>query len=110
YAFALPGLPSDIVNGSVTNRNELGGFIRLEQDITKWSTLAFRYDYYTPDTSISDDGRHTLAVVGVAHFTRQLQLMLEYNHFIDNVRASSSAPEPNKLGDVLSTVFQVRYP
>jgi hypothetical protein len=110
YAFALPGLPSDIVNGSVTNRNELGGFIRIEQDITHWSTLAVRYDYYTPDTSISDDGRHTFAVVGVAHFTRQLQLMLEYNHFIDNVRASSSAPEPNKLGDVLSTVFQVRYP
>ena len=110
YAFALPGLPSDIINGSVTNRNELGGFIRVEQDITKWSTLAVRYDYYTPDTSISDDGRHTFAVVGVAHFTRQLQLMLEYNHFIDNVRASSTAPEPNKLGDVLSTVFQVRYP
>lgn len=110
YAFALPGLPSDIVNGSVTNRNELGGFARIEQDITQWSTLAVRYDYYSPDTSISDNGRHTFAVVGVAHFTRQLQLMLEYNHFIDNVRASSTTPEPNKLGDVLSTVFQVRYP
>lgn len=108
-ALALPGLPSDIVNGSVTNRNEIGGFIRVEQDFTRWATLGVRYDFYSPDTSISDDGRHTIGVVGVAHFTRQLQLMVEYDHVIDNVRPSGS-PEPNKLGDVLSTVFQVRYP
>jgi hypothetical protein len=108
-ALALPGLPSDIVNGSVVNRNEIGGFIRVEQDFTRWATLGVRYDYYSPDTSISDDGRHTIGVVGVAHFTRQLQLMVEYDHIIDNVRPSGS-PEPNKLGDVLSTVFQVRYP
>jgi Phosphate-selective porin O and P len=111
YSFALPGLPSDIVNGSVTNRNEFGWFARIEQDITRWATLAFRYDFYTPDTSISTNGRGTEAVVGVAHFTKQLQLMLEYNHFTDDVHSTApGTPIPYKQGDVFSGVFQVRYP
>ena len=111
YSFALPGLPSDIVNGSVTNRNEFGWFARIEQDITRWATLAFRYDFYTPDTSISTNGRGTEGVVGVAHFTKQLQLMLEYNHFTDNVHSTApGTPIPYKNGDMFSGVFQVRYP
>jgi hypothetical protein len=112
-ALGLPGLPtpaSNIPGGSVTNRDEIGGFIRLEQDITRWSTLAFRWDYYSPDYSITNSARNTFAVVGVAHFTRQLQLMVEYNKFVDNVRASNATPYPDKEGDVLSTVLQVRYP
>ena len=111
YSFALPGLPTDIVNGSVVNRNEFGWFARIEQDITRWATLAFRYDFYTPDTSIALNGRSTEAVVGVVHFTKQLQLMLEYNHFTDNVHSTApGTPVPYKQGDVFSGVFQVRYP
>jgi Phosphate-selective porin O and P len=111
YSFALPGLPTDIINGSVTNRNEFGWFARIEQDITRWATLAFRYDFYTPDTSIALNGRSTEAVVGVAHFTKQLQLMLEYNHFTDNVHSTApGTPVPYKQGDVFSGVFQVRFP
>ena len=109
YSFALPGLPSDIVNGSVTNRNEFGWFARIEQDITKWATLAIRYDFYTPDTSQGTDGRSTEAVTAIANFTKQLKLMVEYNHFTDNVHAPGSAI-PYKNGDLLSTVLQVRYP
>jgi hypothetical protein len=48
-------------------------------------------------------------VVGVAHFTKQLQLMLEYNYFIDNVHLPTT-PVPYKKGDVFSGVFQVRFP
>jgi hypothetical protein len=112
-ALGLPGLPkpaSNIPGGSVTNRNEIGGFVRLEQDITRWTTLAARWDYYSPDTSITNNARNTFGVVGVVHFTKQLQLMVEYNKFIDNVRASNTTAYPDKEGDMLSGVLQVRYP
>jgi hypothetical protein len=108
-AIALPGLPADLVSGSVTDKDELGYWARVEQDITRWATLAFRYDYYTPDSAQATNGRDTYGVVGVAHFTKQLQLMVEYDHFIDNVHLPGLQPA-GKHGDVLSTVFQVRYP
>ena len=111
-AIALPGLPTPAANipsGQVVSRNEMGGFIRLEQNVTHWTTFALRYDYYTPDTAQSFDGRHTGAFVGVVHFTKQLQLMIEGNYFVDDVHAAG-APPAAKQGEVLSTVFQVRYP
>ena len=110
-AIALPGLPSDIVKGSVTIRNEFGWFARIEQDVTRWATLAFRYDFYTPDTSISTNGRSTEGFVGVANFTKQLQLRLEYNHYTDNVHATTpGAAIPYAQGNLFSGVFQVRFP
>jgi hypothetical protein len=110
-ALGLPGLPAtaDIPNGQVASKNEMGGFIRLEQGISHWTTLALRYDYYSPDTSQSFNGRHTGALVGVVHFTKQLQLMIEGNYFVDDVHAAGASPA-GKQGEVLSTVFQVRYP
>jgi hypothetical protein len=111
-ALGLPGLPtpaSAIPGGQVASKNEMGGFIRLEQGITRWTTLAVRYDYYSPDTAQTFNGRHTGALVGVVHFTRQLQLMVEGNYFIDDVHAAGSSPA-GKQGEVLSTVLQVRYP
>ncbi len=108
-AIALPGLPADIVNGSVVSKDELGYWGRIEQDITRWSTLAFRYDKYTPDSAQSSNSRDTFGFVGVAHFTKQLQLMLEYDYFVDNVHLPGS-PIPYKKGDVFSGVFQVRFP
>jgi hypothetical protein len=108
-ALALPGLPADIVNGDVVSKDELGYWARVEQDITRWATVAVRYDFYSPDSAQATNGRDTYAVVGVAHFTKALQLMVEYDHFIDNVHAPGSQPA-GKHGDVLSTVLQVRYP
>ncbi|HEY3819596.1 MAG TPA: hypothetical protein VGL81_20650 [Polyangiaceae bacterium] len=106
---ALPGLPADIVNGSVVNKDELGYWARIEQDITRWSTLAFRYDKYSPDSAQGSNSRDTYAFVGVAHFTKQLQLMLEYDYFIDNVHVPGT-PIPYKKGDIFSGVFQARFP
>ncbi len=109
YAFALPTMPADVVNGSVVDHDELGWFVRAEQDITRWATLALRYDYYSPDTAQGTNGRDTYAVAGVAHFTKGLQLELEYDHVIDNVHVPG-APPAGKHGDVLSTVLQARFP
>jgi len=106
---ALPGMPQDIVNGSVVSKDELGYWARIEQDFTRWSTLAFRYDKYSPDSAQGSNSRDTLGFVGVAHFTKQLQLMLEYDYFVDNVHLPGT-PIPYKKGDVFSGVFQVRFP
>ena len=110
-AIALPGLPAsaNIANGPVVNKDELGYWARLEQDITRWSTLGLRYDKYTPDSAQASNSRDTYAVVGVAHFTEALQLMLEYDYYIDNVHAPGAAI-PYKKGDLFSGVLQVRFP
>jgi hypothetical protein len=108
-AIALPGLPADIAHGSVADKDELGGWVRVEQDVTALFTLAVRYDTYSPDTAQAHDGRDTFSAVGVAHFTRQLQLMVEYGHFVDDVHVPGGQPA-DKHGDVLSTVLQARYP
>jgi hypothetical protein len=111
-AASLPGLPtpvSSIPGGQIASKNEMGGFIRLEQNFTHWTTLGLRYDYYSPDTSLTFNGRHTGGVVGVVHFTRQLQLMVEGDYFVDDVHVAGQNPA-GKQGEFLSTVFQVRYP
>jgi hypothetical protein len=108
-AIALPGLPSDVVNGSVVSKDELGYWARIEQDITPWATLAIRYDYYSPDSAQGTNGRDTEGFVGVAHFTKQLQLMAEYDHYTDTVHAPGAAI-PYRQGNMFSSVLQVRYP
>jgi hypothetical protein len=108
-AIALPGLPADIVHGSVVAKDELGAYVRVEQDLTPLFTVAVRYDTYSPDTAQAHDGRDTLAAVGVAHFTRQLQLMIELDHFVDDVHLPGAQPA-DRHGAALSTVLQARYP
>jgi hypothetical protein len=108
-AIALPGLPADIVHGSVVNKDELGYWARIEQDFTRWSTVGFRYDKYSPDSAQASDSRDAFCFVGVTHFTKQLQLMLEYDYFVDNVHVPGAAI-PYKKGDLFSGVFQARFP
>ncbi len=108
-SIALPVMPSDVVNGQVGSRDELGWWVRLEQDITQWTTLAVRYDFYTPDSAQGTDERDTEGVVGVVHFTKQLQFMGEYDHYTDNVHVAGK-PIPYANGNMFSGVFQVRYP
>jgi hypothetical protein len=108
YAFALPGFPTDVVNGTVASLTEWSAWGRLEQDITEWFTLGLRFDYYTPDASQGNDGRATYAAVAVLHFTSGLQYMLEYDHAVDDVRPSGTAA-PNRQIDQLSNTLQVRF-
>jgi hypothetical protein len=107
YAFAVPAIPASI-GADVANLNELGWWVRVEQDLTKWATLALRYDFYTPDASQATDGRDTFGAVGVVHFTKGLQYMLEYDHATDNVHPAG-APPPSRHIDTISNVFQVRF-
>ncbi|MGH7298649.1 MAG: porin, partial [Polyangiaceae bacterium] len=110
-AISMPGLPTDVANGTVVSKDEIGYWARIEQDITHWVTLAVRYDVYSPDTAqgTTINGRQTEGAVASVHFTRALQLNNEYDHFTDNVHAPGD-PIPYRQGNMLSTVFQVRFP
>jgi hypothetical protein len=108
YAFALPTLPADVVHGSVVSHDELGFFVRVEQDFNRWFTLALRYDTYTPDSAQGSNSRDTFGAVGVVHFTRALQWMLEYDHALDQAHVPG-APVPTKVVDTLSNVLQARF-
>jgi hypothetical protein len=107
YPFALPAIPANL-SASVTDLNERSLFVRLEQDITEWVTVAARYDFYTPDASQKNDGRDTYAFVGVLHFTKGLALRAEFSHAIDNVHRPG-APPPSRQIETVSTVLQARF-
>ena len=105
---AIPTFPADVQNGSVADLDELAYWLRIEQDLGHRFTLAARYDYYSPNSAQGNNGRDTFAVVGVVHFTRALQLMLEYNHATDNVH-KPGGQAPSKWIDTVSSVMQVRF-
>jgi hypothetical protein len=107
YPFAAPVIPLKVTD-DVLDLDERALVVRLEQDITEWVTLGARYDFYTPDTSQSNDGRDTYSFVGVVHFTRGLALRTEFNHAIDNVHRPG-APAPSRQIDTLSSVLQARF-
>jgi hypothetical protein len=111
----LPALPAIVIEPSggrilpdVKSLHEASGWVRVEQDFTRWFTLGLRFDYYTPDTSQSNNGRATYAAVAAVHFTRWLQYMVEYDHSVDNVHATSGKLA-DKVFDMLSNVLQVRF-
>lgn len=107
YASSLPDIPK-VITQSVVDKNELGFFVRGEQDASKWITLGVRYDYYTPDTSFSDNQRHTFSGVLVLHFTKNLQLMSEYDTAIDRIHAAGITPKTRVI-QTFSGVLQGRF-
>lgn len=107
YAFGPPAIPAN-VNSDVGDKDERGLFVRLEQDLTEWFTFAARYDFYSPDTAQKNDARDTYAFVGVIHFTKGLQAMLEFDHAIDNVHKPLAQP-PSKQIETFSGVLQARF-
>lgn len=107
FSYALPSIPADVTQ-DVVNKHELGGFVRVEQDATRWLTLGVRYDYYTPDTSLPDNQRHTFSGVASFHFTKGLQLMTEYDSALDRIHPSTVAAPRTKTINTLSLVLQGR--
>jgi hypothetical protein len=106
-AFALPEFPAGLSQGP-RNKRELGGVVRVEQEVTKWVTLGVRYDAYLPDLEVSDNARQAFAGVFAFHFTKGLKSMLEYDVALDHIH-EASAPASHKVISTLSTVFQARF-
>ncbi len=107
YAFALPQVPANVAD-DVQNLNERGLMIRVEQELTEWVTLGARYDFYSPDTTLSNNARDTYSFVGILHFTKGLRLMVQFDHAIDNVHPATGTA-PSKQIETLSTVLQARF-
>jgi hypothetical protein len=106
-AATLPAIPTPI-SSDVQSLHERSTWIRVEQDFSHWATLGLRYDFYTPDSAIKNDGRDTYGVVGVLHVSRGLQLMAEYDYAIDNVHAAG-AVAPSRHINAGSGVLQARF-
>ncbi|WP_394835320.1 OprO/OprP family phosphate-selective porin [Pendulispora rubella] len=106
-AISLPSIPSNI-NDDVGNKDEYGFFVRLEQDFSEWATLGLRYDVYTPDSAQKNNARDTYSLLAVGHFTKALQLMLEYDFAIDNVHRPGTEA-PSKHIHTFSSVLQARF-
>jgi hypothetical protein len=104
----LPAIPTDVANGFLQDHDERSLFIRLEQDLSRWFTVGVRYDFYSPDTAQKNDARDTYAFVGVVHFTRWLQWMIEFDHAIDNVHTPGLGA-PSKQIETFSNVLQARF-
>jgi hypothetical protein len=108
YAFALPAIPSDAVNGTVQDLDERGLSLRLEQELSKLFFAGARYDFYSPDTAQKNNQRDTYSFVGGVHFTKGLDLRLEYDYAIDNVH-KPNAPAPRRQFHTFSTSLQARF-
>jgi hypothetical protein len=107
YAFALPTIPAAI-NNDVTSIQHRGFQLRLEQELTEWALFAFRYDHYTPNTDLANNGRHTYSVVGGVLPTKGLRLLVEFDHAIDEAHRVGAAPADKQIS-TFSTVMQARF-
>ncbi|HEY1957686.1 MAG TPA: hypothetical protein VGH28_18830 [Polyangiaceae bacterium] len=111
----LPTIPADLTQ-DVTNRDELGALVRVDQELGRHLLIGARYDYYSPDVNLANDGRHTLgAVVAIRPFQPaewldmhpSIQLDFEYDHAWDTVRPSGPQGVTKEI-DTLSFVLQGR--
>jgi len=107
YPFAVPRIPANITD-PVANLDERGLYVRLEQDIGRSVVLGYRYDMYTPDTSIDNNARDTHAFLGVWKISPNLRWMNEIDWAIDNVHPFGAAP-PSKHIVMYSSVLQAMF-
>jgi hypothetical protein len=89
YGFAVPKIPAAL-HDDVSNQDERMLVLRAEQELTRWALLGYRYDFYTPDSSIKNNARDTHAFVIVARLGPNLRFMNELDYAIDNVHPTGS--------------------
>lgn len=101
----LPRIP-DVLGDDVVDKEELGAFIRVEQDLGRHFMVGARWDFYSPDVNVAESGRHTVGGVFVVRMGKGLQTMLEYDHAMDTIHTTGAAPM--RLIDTVSCVLQGR--
>lgn len=107
YAFAVPTVPPGFFGG-VRDVHQRMVNLRVEQQVGRWVTAGARYDAYTPDSSIKNNGRDQYSIVGVVHFGANLRLMSEATYAIDNAHSRGATP-PSKHSVVFSEVLQAMF-
>ncbi|CAN5608804.1 hypothetical protein BH09MYX1_BH09MYX1_26970 [soil metagenome] len=105
-ASSVPKIPDDITQ-DVVDRKELGAFVRVEQNLGKHFVLGFRWDWYTPDYAIAENGRHSLGALFVVNMGKGLKTMLEYDHAMDDIHATGPTPSM-RVVDTVSCIMQAR--
>ncbi|WP_146648297.1 hypothetical protein [Labilithrix luteola] len=107
YPFAVPSIPTPF-SDNVANLMERGFYVRVEQEITPLALVGYRFDTYTPDSSIKNNARDTHAVVAVLRFSKNLRWMNEVDVVIDNAHPEGSPP-PSKHTFIYSSVLQAGF-
>jgi hypothetical protein len=90
YAFAVPAIPNNFTD-PVKDLNERGFYVRAEQDLTKWGIAGFRYDTYTTNSDIKNNGRDTYTFMAGLRFSKHLRLINEFSYAIDNIHPEGAA-------------------
>jgi hypothetical protein len=107
YPFAVPAIPAD-VTADVVSFRQRAFYLRLEQDLGRWITVGYRFDTYTPNVSLDNNGRDTHAFLFVGRISPNLRWMNEFGAAFDNVHPVGS-PAPAKHIAYLSTVLQAMF-
>jgi hypothetical protein len=107
YPFAVPRIPTNITD-NVANLGERALYVRFEQDVGRRILLGYRYDMYTPNTSIKNNARDTHAFLAVWKISPNLRLMNELGWAIDNVHPQGTPP-PSKHIVYFSSVLQAMF-
>lgn len=107
YPFAVPRIPPDITD-RVVNLDERAFYVRLEQDIGRRLLAGYRYDMYSPETSIKNNARDTHAFLIVGKISPNLRWMNEVDWAIDNVHPQGTPP-PSKHIVMFSSVLQAMF-
>lgn len=94
YSFAVPAVPKNF-NDGVTDLNERGFYVRAEQELTKWGIAGFRFDTYTTNSDIKNNGRDTYTLMAGLRFSKYLRLINEASFAIDNIHPDNT-PAPSK--------------
>ena len=107
YAFAVPQIAANL-RDDVVNMDGRALYFRLEQDLSPWLMAGYRYDMYTPDTTIANNARDTHAFLTVIRFSQNLRWMNELSWAVDNVHRAGMAP-PSKHIVAFSSVLQAGF-
>jgi DMSO/TMAO reductase YedYZ molybdopterin-dependent catalytic subunit len=88
--FALPAIPKSFTD-DVKDLHERGLYVRVDQDVTKWGIAGFRFDTYTTDSSIANNGRDTYTLMLGGRFSKHLRLVNEASYTVDNLHPEGAA-------------------
>lgn len=107
YGFAVPVVPPGFF-GDVRDLHQRLANLRVEQELGRRVTAGARYDSYTPDSSIKNNGRDQYSILAALHLGPHLRLMSEATYAIDNAHARG-ATAPSKHSVVFSEVLQAMF-
>lgn len=98
YAFAVPQIPVGFTD-DVKDLNQRAFYVRAEQELTKWGLAGLRYDTYTTDSSLKNNGIDSYTLMAGVRMSKYLRVITEGSFAIDNIHPDgASAPSRHIYG------------